>query len=254
MKRYNTPLMWVLSVLISAIFFIFGCSDDSSTADATIVPADAVGEMALDLAADAAPDAAGDAAGDSAGDLTGDLAEDLADDGAAPQEVELKYDDGTPEGMNSPWDDGVGSQYGVGFTPPSYPAKIIKASFYVSMVGQPTTPFGVRVYQGGGSNGGPGADLLGTPVVAAATGGEQWVEVDLSNENIVVSSGDFFIAMEWLTDPGPQGMNAQFLADDINQPDSRSWWMSGATDNWQTIDTVGVLGDRDLLLRATVTH
>lgn len=246
--------MKTLAAIICVTLAAIGCSDDSSTSDATIAPADGAGEMTLDAALDSALEAGHDAEAYVTGDLSGDVAGDVASDDAALQELELKYDDGTPEGMNSPWDDGVGSQYGVRFTPPAYPARIIKASFYVSMVGQPATQFGVRVYEGSGINGGPGADLLGSPVVAAATSGEQWVEVDLSGQNLVVDSGDFFIAMEWLTDPGPQGMNAQFLADDINQPDGRSWWMSGATGTWQTIDTVGVLGDRDLLLRATVTY
>ncbi|MCK7477918.1 MAG: hypothetical protein M0C28_11190 [Candidatus Moduliflexus flocculans] len=49
----------------------------------------------------------------------------------------------------------------------------------------------------------PGASLLAEGVVTdAATAGNQWVEVDLAAVDLTVT-GDFYVAMDWLTAPGP---------------------------------------------------
>ncbi len=168
-------------------------------------------------------------------------------------EVELFYDDGTMEAHHSPWTDNTGGQLAVVFTPPFYPAVLTSAQFLVGVNGIPTTTLRVRVYKGSVS-GGPDEDqdLLSSEMTASALFGHQWVEVDFSDQNVIITSGDFRIAMEWLTPPGNRGENAQFLGMDYSKPDRRSWWKTDSSSNWKRIGEVADVGDRDCMIRATV--
>ena len=168
---------------------------------------------------------------------------------------EVFYDDGYPEAQYSPWWDKPGGQLAVVFTPADYPAVLTKVRFLVGIDGVPTTEFRVRVF-GGSVSDGPdeSRDLLGSEVRASAPFGNKWVEVDLSDRNIVINGGDFCVTMEWLTPAGDHGANAQFLGVDYSKPDRRSWWKTDPISPWTRIEDVGNAGDQDLMIRATVAE
>lgn len=166
---------------------------------------------------------------------------------------EIFYDDGIPEAQHSPWYDNPGGQLAVIFTPAFYPAVLTKVRFLISINGIPTTEFRVRVF-GGTVSDGPDEihDLLKSEVTASAEFGNKWVEVELSGQNIIISSGDFCVSMEWLTPPGDYGKNAQFIGVDYSKPDGRSWWKTDSVSRWEKIEEVANIGDRDVMIRATV--
>ena len=58
-------------------------------------------------------------------------------------------------------------------------------------------PFRVRVYAADGPNHTPGADLLLTSVLAAATK-PGWLTIDLRQYQLPVDSSGFYVAMEWV--------------------------------------------------------
>jgi|GEM_PF-5537739 len=166
---------------------------------------------------------------------------------------EIFYDDGLPEAQHSPWWDTPGGQLAVVFTPKTYPAVLTGVRFLVGIDGVPTTEFRVRVL-GGSVSDGPdeSRDLLGLEVRASAPFGNKWVDVDLSDRNITISGGDFCVSMEWLTPAGDHGAKAQLLGVDYSKPDRRSWWKTDSTSPWIRIEDVANVGDRDLMIRATV--
>lgn len=166
---------------------------------------------------------------------------------------EIFYDDGIPESQHSPWWDEPGGQLAVVFTPTFYPAVLTKVRFLVGISGIPTTEFRVRVF-GGTVSDGPdeSLDLLKSEVTASAEFGNKWVEVDLSGQNIIITSGDFCVSMEWLTPPGDYGRYAQSIGVDHSKPDGRSWWKTDSVSRWERIEDVANIGDRDVMIRATI--
>ena len=124
----------------------------------------------------------------------------------------------------------------------------------VGISGVPTTEFRIRVF-GGDLMGGPDEtrDLLASPVVISAPFGNKWVEADLTDHDIIIESGDFCVAMEWLRAAGPQGANAQTIGVDYTKPDRRSWWKTDSSSAWQRIEEVANIGDRDVMIRVTLT-
>ncbi|MGD8535898.1 MAG: hypothetical protein PVF66_08620 [Candidatus Aminicenantes bacterium] len=167
---------------------------------------------------------------------------------------EIFYDDGTIDGQHSPWVDETGGQLAVVFTPPYYPAILTKVRYFVSFGGFPTTKFRVRVYEATVADGpDDGKDLLTSGLTTAANSGFRWVEVDLSDQNILITSGDFCVSMEWLTAPGAEGKNAQFIGVDYTEPGNRrSWWKTSSSHGWTRIESVGDIGDRDIMIRAVI--
>lgn len=166
---------------------------------------------------------------------------------------EIFYDDGLPEAQHSPWTDETGGQLGVVFTPRFHPAVLTKVRFLVGINGIPATEFRVRVFGASLSNGpDESQDLLASEVTASAPFGNKWVEVDLSAQNVIVTSGDFCVAMEWLTPPGAHGEKAQFIGVDYSNPDGRSWWKTDFCSEWKRIEEVANVGDRDVMIRATI--
>lgn len=166
---------------------------------------------------------------------------------------EIFYDDGLPESQHSPWTSETGSQLAVVFTPTFYPAVLTKVRFLVGISGIPTTEFRVRVFGGTVSDGPDEShDLLVSEVTASAEYGNKWVEVDLAGQNIIITSGDFCVSMEWMTPPGDHGRDAQFIGVDHSKPDGRSWWKTDSVSRWERIEEVANVGDRDLMIRATI--
>ncbi|MGD9972827.1 MAG: DUF1566 domain-containing protein [Desulfatirhabdiaceae bacterium] len=162
--------------------------------------------------------------------------------------IEIGYDDGSCDMTTSPWSNEIGSEIAVRFTPASYPVKIASAKFYVPNWRETTTPFEVRVYQAN-SSGYPGTRLDAGNVTAAATTGNEWVEVDLSSQNIAITEGCFLVSMYWKKAPGSTGQYAQYSCADTTPPISgRTYWKHGASGYWSAP------ADKNNMIRATVVQ
>lgn len=110
----------------------------------------------------------------------------------------------------SPWSKVSGSEQASKFTPRSYPAKIMRLRFYITSSSKPCTPFEVRIYDDSVSEQ-PGKPMINEKIIGAAKRGDEWVGFDISKYNIVIKKGDFYVSMYWITAPGQEGQNAQFL-------------------------------------------
>jgi len=168
--------------------------------------------------------------------------------------MQLAYDDGSKEGSNSPWSENAGSEIGVIFSSPAYPATLEKASFYVSNSGTPTTPFKINIYQLNQDKN-PGTNLAVVSINGSAESGNQWVDVDLAPYSITVN-GDFMVSMEWLAPHHPKkGKSAQVIGTDMSKPEGRSYWKFVNRGNqWKPVSEIGKSGDRNNMIRATVTY
>jgi len=132
----------------------------------------------------------------------------------------------------SPWSRMPGSEIAVRFTPKSYPARLSKIRFYVTSTAKPWTRFEVRIYDDD-NDGEPGSRLNRGRIFSAGKLGEEWIELDVSEQNIVISEGDFFVSMVWTTAPGRRGKNAQFLgAVDNKLIPGRTYFKFGVDGEW----------------------
>jgi hypothetical protein len=126
------------------------------------------------------------------------------------------YDDGLPE---IAWTWTPGNRVGVRFTPTSYPAKLDKAIFALASFNDsyPNT-FSFYVYNGSNSTGPQSVLASGTTTIRSSG----WHVVDLSDFDLDISSGDFFLAIQ---------LNADLVwFDDDTNPQERSW--DYANDTW----------------------
>ena len=138
--------------------------------------------------------------------------------------VTLRYDDGTAENSSQPWSSEAGSQIAVRFSLSSA-AKLKSVLFFVSGRSDvaATKEFEVRVYKD--NSGYPGEALYSGHITGKATAPDQWVTVDLSGENVMLSPGNFYVSMYWLTPPGQEGQyDSQTLGEDHNSSAERTFW------------------------------
>ncbi len=106
------------------------------------------------------------------------------------QGIDLIYDDGTPDAGGYYWS-GAGYGSGVRMTPPQYPAKVLRLSYYINTVdylGLGDGSFTATVYD---FTDAPGSELLSVPVTPTTTG---WFDVDVSGYNLTVQQ-EFLSAM-----------------------------------------------------------
>ncbi len=176
----------------------------------------------------------------------------MQDDSPEKKGIELSYDLGMVDMQHSPWSREPGGQLAVVFTPPFYPALVARVRFFVGIYGKPTTEFRVRIFRATATSGPEDHDLLTAAVTTAAPYGNRWVEVDLRKHEIIIPSGDFCVAMEWLTPPGDNGADAQYIGVDTSKPDKRSWWKTNRDTGWKPVEDIANIGDRDFMIRATV--
>jgi len=141
---------------------------------------------------------------------------------------ELIYDDNTPE----MWGD-IGATDGylaVRLTPTSYPAQLRTARFFIW--DETAYPFELNVWDDNGYDwlgfgGAPGTPLmtpmLVDPVVASVPPPEvAWFDVDLSEQNIVINSGDFYIGFRQIIE-GVLNQVGFDMEGDSYYPYARSW-------------------------------
>ena len=152
--------------------------------------------------------------------------------------TELFYDDGTAEG--GVYVTGVGEQLAVEFTPSVYPAKLSFASFYFYGDG---ASIKLNIYDDNGNGGKPGSALLQNPIVLTPEA-NAWNIVDVSNENIQINSGNFYLSLEWLVSSEPS------IGYDEDFPYAgRSWYFDGF--NWTNfIEDGDPWNKRDVMIGA----
>jgi len=157
--------------------------------------------------------------------------------------IEIGYDDGTAEDSYW-WSLGyAGGLFAVRFTPSQYPVTLKTARLYL----EPYCPddgheqFAVRVYDDNGAGGAPGT-LLGSRSFTASSWG--WCDVDLSSLGITITSGDFYLAYQQLTEEP----NCEALGADYDSPDGRSW--AGYGGEWYRIEELA--WPSDLMIRCVV--
>lgn len=174
----------------------------------------------------------------------------------APSIVELLWDDSTCEEGSAPGGDWYpGGMIAVCFTPPSYPCRLVSANFNVYDVGYPDTEFGVRLFQTDGFQGRPMYSIP-IPTTTAHAGPEGgWVEVDLSDAGVVIESGDFCVAMEWLTIFGDSFEDTQaqaICADSDSTYQGRSWIYWAIERIWKNTDEANEGPGWNVMIRAFV--
>ena len=94
------------------------------------------------------------------------------------------------------------SQIARKFTVPSDPENkyLLKSVSYFmkNSPGDQISNFRVRIYQIDPLTGGPGADLLTSPIIRTVTKKDEVITIDLQPYQILVDSSSFFVALEWL--------------------------------------------------------
>lgn len=133
--------------------------------------------------------------------------------------IEMKYDDGTAEDYGD-----IGSSDGyisVRFTPDSYPATLKTVRFYVW--DETAYPFELHVWDDDGSAGAPATNLITPftvdPVVSSLYDEVAWFDVDLSEYEITIDSGSFYVGWRQLED----SRNNQVGFDSTGQRHTRTW-------------------------------
>ncbi|MBS7622815.1 hypothetical protein KEJ39_03965 [Candidatus Bathyarchaeota archaeon] len=141
--------------------------------------------------------------------------------------IELKYDDGVPEGSDA----GVSGEYrAVKFSlPPGWSRALLSAVRYYFEAD--SSWFRVHVLGSDGSTA-----LLSPPLIQESTVG--WLDVDLRSYGIIVT-GDFYVAIEFSGVPGPG------IGYDTTSPLGPSF--TGSPGNWEVFD----LG-RNIMIRAVI--
>ena len=140
--------------------------------------------------------------------------------------TDVYYDDGGDEG-GVMWNT-TGNEYAVQFTPPSYPATVMTANYYVRDAGADLL---VHVYDDDGYRGKPGTELLST-ALRVTPEADSWNSVDLSDCSICVTGGDVYIGFEWVSSGKPV-----LGYDEENENAHRSWYKSGST--WKQFTDAG---------------
>lgn len=134
--------------------------------------------------------------------------------------VELVYDDGYAEDYGDLGS--IDSFLAVQFTPRDYPAQLKTARFYVW--DKTTYPFELNIWDDNGYAGIPGTPLTTPftvdPVVSSSETDEvAWFDIDLSDRNIIIDSGSFYIGWRQLE----EGKLNQVGFDNTGTLHQRTW-------------------------------
>jgi len=132
---------------------------------------------------------------------------------------EIAYDDGDAEtSINA----GTLNYITVKFTPSGYPADLYRASFY--MVGTSNGVGLVHVWDDDGENGMPGTILLEAFPITFV--GDTWKYVSLSDFNITITDGSFYVGMRETDQTPPIGV-------DTDNPSTNSFIDIGIGNGWE---------------------
>ncbi len=171
------------------------------------------------------------------------------------EDTVLRYDDGHADLSLSPWSNEIGSEVAVKFTPTNYPVELKDVRFFIlgDSDTSASTQFEIKIYND--ENGYPGTLLNTSTITGNVTQANQWAIIDISDENIIIDDGDFFVSMYWLKAPGASGQNgSQTIGADKTTPiDGRSYIKWGASGSWERMSTIPS-GDHDAMIHANAEN
>jgi hypothetical protein len=158
---------------------------------------------------------------------------------------EIAYDDGSAE---TSYNFGMLNYFAVKFTPSVYPAYLHRANFYTAGTSNGTGL--VHVWDDDGENGSPGTPLLnGIPTTFVAN---NWKYFSLSDFNITITEGSFYIGVMELDQTPPIGIDENNLPtySFINISGGSSWeplgnYFQGAFLVRAELDSINPLGFED---------
>ncbi|MBN2088616.1 S8 family serine peptidase, partial [candidate division KSB1 bacterium] len=148
----------------------------------------------------------------------------------------LFYDDGTAEG--GAYVTSAGEKFAVKFTPAKYPAVINTIQYFTQDAGGNLL---LEILDDNGAGGKPGTIMQSTSLTVTPRE-NTWNVVDVSNRNLRVTAGDFYVSLKWLE------ANRPILGYDEAFPHAgRSWYYNGS--NWTNFTEDGDPWDkRDLMI------
>ena len=150
--------------------------------------------------------------------------------GTIPAVTELQYDDGSVESAYS-WNSISG--HGVRFTTGETYSQITNISVFIAWPEDPTIQFEMRIFDAA-------QNTVKSGIMGQATGPNEWVSIDLSQENIVTSGDEFYVALFYPNEGGP------WIGSDQTTNSGRSysvWW------GWDFRDSPG----ENYMIRASYT-
>ena len=150
--------------------------------------------------------------------------------GNIPAVTELQYDDGSVESAYT-WNSISGN--GVRFTTGDAYSQITSISVFIAWPEDPTIPFEMRIYDAG-------QNMIRSGIIGQASGPNEWVTIDLSQENIVTPGTEFYVAMFYPNAGGP------WLGSDQSSAYERSYsvWCG-----WNFVEALG----ENYMIRAAYT-
>lgn len=148
----------------------------------------------------------------------------------------LFYDDGSAEG--GAFCTVAGEKFAVRFTPPKYPAVINTIQYYTRSAGANML---LEIFDDNGVVGKPGSLLQSTSLTVTPQE-NTWNVVDVSNRNLRITSGDFYVSLKWLQP------NIPTLGYDEDFPHAgRSWHYNGS--KWANfVDDGDPWNKRDIMI------
>ncbi len=170
---------------------------------------------------------------------------------AAPEIVDLVYDEADPSGGWGLSINKTGHAYAVLFTPPSHPFDLTEV-LYAAIVWtgyeeNAMDPFDVVIYDKGTDNK-PGAEL-GRLEDQVPDAEEPWSVYDVTSLGITIESGDFFFSIECLQDYAPDPGYPACALDFAAPAHGRSWLYTEFVDgegnpfeDWLSFNEFGLSG------------
>lgn len=166
--------------------------------------------------------------------------------------TEIKYDDAQNIIPFSPKKGTIGCKIALRITLEEK-KQLITVKFFVTEYGLPSTSFNFHLYSFSMENNFPTHKILNVPITVQAKNGDEWVEINLTNQNLILDKGDYFIAMEWLKQPGEEGKTAQTIGFAQNKKsEARSWMNWKVNDKYWVQDTGPYKGN--FMIRAEVKN
>jgi hypothetical protein len=141
----------------------------------------------------------------------------------------------------SPWGDGSSSHkpaVAVKITPQAYPITINSVNIYVQNTTGSNQMFNLRAFS---ENLSSETDLFSPKLNEIIPNtGTTYIKMSISIPSTVISSGSFYIVIEWVNKPlnASSGSNSFFLCTDTSNTTNTNYWRYAGT-MWETTESIG---------------